>query len=187
MGARPRCNLLGPTALGFRHRDDVTRDHARCWRGSASTSTSSRRWAPRRPIIARLGEADFNVVLYPEIAGQAASLAAAHVRPAVDADRPDRRRRDARLHRRGRGACRRRSVGRAGDSDVAAALVLALGRLDLSHRQARLHLRRRHPRHRRRPHRVRRTRLQGRRARHLQPRIRPRGPRGRRDATASRR
>ena len=22
-GARPRCNLLGPTALGFRHRDDV--------------------------------------------------------------------------------------------------------------------------------------------------------------------
>ena len=22
-GTRPRCNLLGPTALGFRHRDDV--------------------------------------------------------------------------------------------------------------------------------------------------------------------
>ena len=36
----------------------------------------------------------------------------------------------------------------------AAAVVLALGRLDLSHRQARLHLRRRHPCRRRRPHRV---------------------------------
>ena len=23
-GTRPRCNLLGPTALGFRHRDDIT-------------------------------------------------------------------------------------------------------------------------------------------------------------------
>src|SRR5258708_23500923 len=23
-GVRPRCNLLGPTALGFRHRDDIT-------------------------------------------------------------------------------------------------------------------------------------------------------------------
>ena len=67
-GARPRCNLLGPTALGFRHRDDVREDHARCWRAWASTCTSSRRWTPRPPDLARLGEADFNVVLYPEIA-----------------------------------------------------------------------------------------------------------------------
>ena len=65
------------------------------------------------------------------------------------------------------------------DDAVAAALVLALGRFDLPHRQARLHLRRRHPCHRRGPHRRDGARLHGRRARHLQPRVRPRGPRGR--------
>ena len=66
--------------------------------------------------LARLGEADFNVVLYPEIAGQAARLAAAELRPAGDDDGADRRRRDARLHRRGRGAGRRRSGPVAGDA-----------------------------------------------------------------------
>ena len=42
------------------------RDHGGCWSGSASTSTSSRRWAQRRPTWSRLGDADFNIVLYPE-------------------------------------------------------------------------------------------------------------------------
>ena len=33
----PRCNLLGPTALGFRHRDDVDRDRSACSSDLAST------------------------------------------------------------------------------------------------------------------------------------------------------
>ena len=35
--SRPRCNLLGPTALGFRHRDDITEITALARPGSAST------------------------------------------------------------------------------------------------------------------------------------------------------
>jgi light-independent protochlorophyllide reductase subunit B len=66
-----RCNLLGPTALGFRHRDDVqevTRLLARL--GIDVHVTAPLGATPAD--LARLGEADFNVVLYPEIAGQTA-------------------------------------------------------------------------------------------------------------------
>jgi light-independent protochlorophyllide reductase subunit B len=67
----PRCNLLGPTALGFRHRDDIT-EVTRLLRrlGVAVEVVAPMGACPAD--IARLGEADFNVVLYPEIAGQAA-------------------------------------------------------------------------------------------------------------------
>ena len=65
----------------------------RCSTGSASTSTSSRRWARRPADLARLGDADFNVVLYPEIAGTAAHWLERTLRPAVDQDHADRRRR----------------------------------------------------------------------------------------------
>ena len=107
--------------------------------------------------LARLGEADFNVVLYPEIAAPGGAVAGADVRPAVAKTVPI-----------GVGATRDfiaevaalagiDADGRAGGRVVAAALVLALGRFDLSHRQARLHLRRRHARHRRRADRQRRS------------------------------
>jgi light-independent protochlorophyllide reductase subunit B len=70
-GQRPSCNLLGPTALGFRHRDDV-----REIRGLLEQlGIDVRVVAPMGATpadLARLGEADFNVVLYPEIAQQAA-------------------------------------------------------------------------------------------------------------------
>ena len=69
---RPCCNLLGPTALGFRHRDDVEEVS----RLLASLGVDVHVVAPlgASPAdLARLGEADFNVVLYPEIAGQAAA------------------------------------------------------------------------------------------------------------------
>jgi light-independent protochlorophyllide reductase subunit B len=71
-GAPPSCNLLGPTALGFRHRDDV----AEVTQLLRQLGVDVRVVAPMGATptdIARLGEADFNVVLYPEIAGQAAS------------------------------------------------------------------------------------------------------------------
>jgi light-independent protochlorophyllide reductase subunit B len=65
------CNLLGPTALGFRHRDDV----AEIVRLLEAMGLEVNVVAPlnaRPSDLARLGDADFNVVLYPEIAGQAA-------------------------------------------------------------------------------------------------------------------
>ncbi len=69
-GARPTCNLLGPTALGFRHRDDIKEVKALL----AELGVDIKVIAPMgaRPAdLARLGDADFNIVLYPEIAGQA--------------------------------------------------------------------------------------------------------------------
>jgi light-independent protochlorophyllide reductase subunit B len=71
-GVRPSCNLLGPTALGFRHRDDVQE----ITRLLEELGIDVRVVAPLGACpadIARLGEADFNVVLYPEIASQAAT------------------------------------------------------------------------------------------------------------------
>jgi light-independent protochlorophyllide reductase subunit B len=69
---RKCCNLLGPTALGFRHRDDV----AEVTKLLGQIGVDVHVVAPldaSAADIARLHEADFNVVLYPEIAAQAAS------------------------------------------------------------------------------------------------------------------
>jgi light-independent protochlorophyllide reductase subunit B len=71
-GARARCNLLGPTALGFRHRDDVAEITSLLAKLGIDVNVTAPMGAAPADI-ARLGEADFNVVLYPEIAGQAAS------------------------------------------------------------------------------------------------------------------
>ena len=68
---RPACNILGPTALGFRHRDDVAEIGALLGRlGIAVNVTAPMGASPSD--LARLGEAAFNVVLYPEIAAPAA-------------------------------------------------------------------------------------------------------------------
>ena len=80
---RPTCNLLGPTALGFRHRDDVTE----VTKLLASVGVDVNVVAPMGAgpdDIARLAEADFNVVLYPEIAASAAGwLQRTHGQPMV--------------------------------------------------------------------------------------------------------
>jgi light-independent protochlorophyllide reductase subunit B len=82
-GRQPRCNLLGPSALGFRHRDDVTE----ITRLLDALGIDVHVVAPlgARPVdLARLGEADFNVVLYPEIAKTAADwLARTFKQPAT--------------------------------------------------------------------------------------------------------
>ena len=70
-GTRPRCNVLGPTALGFRHRDDVDEVKALLSRLGVEVSVVAPLGACAADL-ARLGEADFNVVLYPETATQAA-------------------------------------------------------------------------------------------------------------------
>lgn len=71
-GRRPLCNLLGPTALGFRHRDDVTEIKRLLGQLGIDVGVTAPLGASPADLK-RLGDADFNVVLYPEIAGQAAS------------------------------------------------------------------------------------------------------------------
>jgi light-independent protochlorophyllide reductase subunit B len=71
-GSVPCCNILGPTALGFRHRDDVQEIIGLLGRIGVAVNVTAPLGATPHDLT-RLGEADFNVVLYPEIAGQAAS------------------------------------------------------------------------------------------------------------------
>jgi light-independent protochlorophyllide reductase subunit B len=66
----PRCNLLGPTALGFRHRDDV-REIKRLLKQLGVQVNVIAPLGARPADLARIPAADFNVVLYPEIAGTA--------------------------------------------------------------------------------------------------------------------
>jgi light-independent protochlorophyllide reductase subunit B len=70
-GARPVCNLLGPTALGFRHRDDLAEATRQIVDLGIEINVVAP-WNATPADIARLAEADFNVVLYPEIAATAA-------------------------------------------------------------------------------------------------------------------
>jgi light-independent protochlorophyllide reductase subunit B len=66
-----RCNLLGPTALGFRHRDDIVELE----RLLAELGVEVHVVAPYDATpadVARLPEADFNVLMYPELASAAA-------------------------------------------------------------------------------------------------------------------
>ena len=80
-GARPVCNILGPTALGFRHRDDVKEIAGLLGRLGIEVRVTAPMGATPSDV-ARLGEADFNVVLYPEIAMSAAQyLEKAHGQP----------------------------------------------------------------------------------------------------------
>jgi len=71
-GGRPRCNILGPTALGFRHRDDIREVLGLLARIGVEVNVVAPLGA-RPSDLMRLGDADFNVVLYPEVAGQAAA------------------------------------------------------------------------------------------------------------------
>jgi light-independent protochlorophyllide reductase subunit B len=82
-GAKPTCNILGPTALGFRHRDDLVEITKLLERlGVAVNVTAPMDASP--DDLRRLPEADFNVVLYPEIAEAAAGwLQRTHGQPAV--------------------------------------------------------------------------------------------------------
>ena len=64
---RRTCNLLGPTALGFRHRDDVT--ELTNLLGALDIDVNVVAPLTASPgDLARLPEAVFNVVMYPEIA-----------------------------------------------------------------------------------------------------------------------
>ena len=64
---RPTCNLLGPTALGFRHRDDVRELTSLMHRLGVDINVVAP-WEATPDDIRKMPEADFNVVMYPEIA-----------------------------------------------------------------------------------------------------------------------
>ena len=68
---RPLCNVLGPTALGFRHRDDVQEIKSLLESMGIGINVVAPLGASPAEIV-RLLEADFNVLLYPEIAMSAA-------------------------------------------------------------------------------------------------------------------
>lgn len=70
-GAKPRCNILGPTALGFRHRDDLT-EISKLLTGIGIDVNVVAPLSATPADIARLHDADFNVVLYPEVANLSA-------------------------------------------------------------------------------------------------------------------
>jgi light-independent protochlorophyllide reductase subunit B len=69
---RASCNILGPTALGFRHRDDIREVQALLERMGLRVNVIAP-WSASPHDLARLTEAEFNVVMYPEIAQQAAN------------------------------------------------------------------------------------------------------------------
>ena len=71
-GPVPRCNILGPTSLGFRNRDDVREvRHLLDLLGIEVNLVAPLRASPAD--LARIGDADFNVVMYPEIANSVAA------------------------------------------------------------------------------------------------------------------
>ena len=70
-GRVPLVNILGPAALGFRHRDDVR--EVRGILDSLGIDVNCVAPLGASPAeIARIGAADFNIVLYPEIGDSAA-------------------------------------------------------------------------------------------------------------------
>ena len=68
---KQRCNILGPTALGFRHRDDLTEISKLLTDMGLEINVVAPLTATPADL-ARLADADFNVVLYPEIANLSA-------------------------------------------------------------------------------------------------------------------
>ncbi|AOL22844.1 light-independent protochlorophyllide reductase subunit B [Erythrobacter litoralis] len=70
-GRAARANILGPCALGFRHRDDLV--EVRKMLAQLGVEVNLVAPLDASPAdITRIGEADFNIVLYPEIADEAA-------------------------------------------------------------------------------------------------------------------
>ena len=85
-GVRDRrlCNILGPTALGFRHRDDLVEVRRLLARLGVGVNVVAPLGASPADL-ARLPEAAFNVVLYPETGRAAAQyLEKAHGQPFIE-------------------------------------------------------------------------------------------------------
>ncbi|MDZ7824083.1 MAG: nitrogenase component 1, partial [Ahrensia sp.] len=70
-GAPKSCNILGPTSLGFRNRDDIVEIQRLLKSMGVAVNVVAPLGATPADLML-LPDADFNVVLYPEIAEQAA-------------------------------------------------------------------------------------------------------------------
>ncbi len=68
---RVTCNILGPTALGFRHRDDIQEITNLLYELGVEVNVTAPMTATPSDI-AKMGQAHFNVLLYPETGEQAA-------------------------------------------------------------------------------------------------------------------
>ena len=66
-GRRPRANLLGPTALGFRCRDDIVEITRLLDAAGVDVHVTAPADASPADLL-RIPEADFNICLYPEVA-----------------------------------------------------------------------------------------------------------------------
>jgi light-independent protochlorophyllide reductase subunit B len=75
--AQNSCNILGPTALGFRHRDDVVEITRLLERLGVSVNVVAPMGA-RPADLKRIPDAAFNIVLYPEVAQTAATWLERH-------------------------------------------------------------------------------------------------------------
>jgi len=71
-GERARCNVLGPTALGFRHKDDLREVLDLLRQLDVDINVVAPLDATPQDLT-RLGNADFNVVMVPEVAAQTAA------------------------------------------------------------------------------------------------------------------
>ncbi len=69
--ARISCNILGPTALGFRHRDDIQEITNLLYELGVEVNVTAPMTATPSDI-AKMGQAHFNVLLYPETGESAA-------------------------------------------------------------------------------------------------------------------
>jgi light-independent protochlorophyllide reductase subunit B len=79
----PVCNILGPCSLGFRHRDDIV-EVQKLIEGLGITVNVVAPLGASVADLARLPDAAFNIVLYPEVAGVAAEwLKRNHGQPSV--------------------------------------------------------------------------------------------------------
>jgi light-independent protochlorophyllide reductase subunit B len=66
-GRRPRANVLGPTALGFRCRDDIVEITRLLDAAGVDVHVTAPAGASPADLL-RIPEADFNICLYPEVA-----------------------------------------------------------------------------------------------------------------------
>jgi light-independent protochlorophyllide reductase subunit B len=62
------CNILGPAALGFRHRDDITEIERILIEFGVDVNLIAPMGASPNDIANKIGKAHFNIMLYPEIA-----------------------------------------------------------------------------------------------------------------------
>jgi light-independent protochlorophyllide reductase subunit B len=74
---RITCNLLGPTALGFRHRDDIQEITNLLYELGVEVNVTAPMTATPTDI-GNMGQAHFNVLLYPETGEQAARYCEKH-------------------------------------------------------------------------------------------------------------